>query len=65
MEQDVAIARLEERAGNLERWQKDQNGHLKAIDQKLDRFQVWLIGVMGGVITSLGLLILNLVIARQ
>lgn len=50
---NVAIARLEERVENLEEWQREQNGHLRTIDKKLDGLKTLLIGLLGGVITTL------------
>lgn len=37
---------------------------LKRIEEKLDRLYLWLIGVLGGVVASLVLLVLNLGVRR-
>ena len=53
------IAATEARVENLETWQKSQNGHMQRIEAKVDKIYLWLIGLMGGVITSLLLLIVQ------
>ncbi len=58
------IGRHDARLDNLERWQKDQNGHLKSIDAKLDSFNKWLMGLLGTMIVSLIILIANLLSMR-
>lgn len=57
--EEIAINLTEhaERIRNLEAWQKKQNGSLQRIEGKVDKIYIWLIGLMGGVITSLFLLI--------
>jgi len=68
----IAVAKLEERVANLEDWQNKQNGYLSKLDEKIEKLgeelhkgyysiQSWLIGVLGGIIVSLVVLILNLV----
>lgn len=37
---------------------------LKRIEEKLDRLYLWLIGVLGGVVASLVLLVVNLGVRR-
>lgn len=49
---EVAVARHEERLAQVE-------CRLERIEQKLDRLYLWLIGVLGGVVASLGLLLSN------
>lgn len=58
------LAEHSEKIRNLEMWQEKQNGSLQRvegrvekIEGKVDKIYAWLIGVMGGVITSLFLLI--------
>ena len=58
------VAELSTRVENLERWQKRQNGSLQKIEEKMDKIYMWLIGLMGGVITSLILLLVNMGLGR-
>ena len=65
------VCELSVKVENLEMWQGKQNGSLKSMDgriekmdSKIDAVKTWLIGVMGGVIVSLLLLIVNLFIGR-
>jgi len=60
----VSQARTEERVSALEEWQVKQNGTLQKLDGKMDRHNQWLIGLMGGVIASLILLVVNLTMGR-
>lgn len=57
---EVETARHDERLSDLERWQKRQNGSLQRLEAKLDKFFMWLVAFMGGVIGSLILLFLQL-----
>ena len=57
---EVAQARHEERIGQIEDCMNKQNGRLERIEEKLDRLYLWLIGVLGGVVASLVLLVVNL-----
>lgn len=63
-----AIADLQARVENLEGWQKTQNGHLQRIEEKLDNLKdsssKWLTGLLGGMVTTLIMLIINLVLMR-
>jgi len=54
------VVRAQEAVRNLERWQKDQNGHLCSIDCKLDGMRTWLIGLLGSMVLALVLLVINL-----
>ncbi len=65
-----------ERVRNLEIWQKAQNGSLTSLGEKVDnltkdmnaRFwavQMWLIGLLGGLVVALILLVANLVMMRK
>ncbi len=56
---EVGQARLEERVDKLESWQTKQNGTLQRLEEKIDRFMWWIIGVLGGVIVQLALTILK------
>ncbi len=61
---EVAQARLEERMQDHEDYRKKQNGTLQRLEEKLDRFYWWLVGLMGGVIASLILLLVNMGLGR-
>ena len=61
---EVAQGRLEERVENLEAWQAKQNGSLQRMEAKMDKMQQWLIGLLGGVIASLILLLVNMSLGR-
>lgn len=58
---EVQIAKHSERLNKLEEWQAKQNGSLQRMEQKIDGIYTWLIGLMGGVITSLIILVVSLV----
>jgi len=51
------VAALEADTENFRDWQLKQNGSLQRLEAKIDKIYMWLIGLMGGVITSLLLLI--------
>lgn len=53
----VAQGRLEERMSGLDAWQTAQNGHLKQIDSRLDRFLWFLVCILT---TSVGTLLVAL-----
>ena len=61
---EVAQARIEERMQDHEDYRKKQNGTLQRLEEKLDRFYWWLVGLMGGVIASLILLLVNMGLGR-
>jgi prefoldin subunit 5 len=61
---EVAQGRLEERVESLEAWQAKQNGSLQRLEEKMDKIQQWLIGLLGGVIASLVLLLVNMSLGR-
>jgi len=48
----------------LKDWQQKQNGSLQRLEAKMDGLQKWLIGLLGGVITSLILLLVNMSLGR-
>lgn len=56
---EVLLGKHDERLKNLEEWQLKQNGSLQRLEKKIDGIYTWLIGLMGGVITSLLILILG------
>lgn len=67
MEMDELVERLvgvEGRINNLEDWQGRQNGALGRLETKVDGLYKWLIGLMSGVITSLLLLIVQILAGR-
>lgn len=55
------VSKAEVKIDNLEDWQERQNGSLKAIAKKMDNIHSWLMGIMGGLIISLIMMILNFV----
>lgn len=72
---EVAQGRLEERVSDLEKWQEKQNGSLQELEEKIDRIYnelnekmnkiyYWLIGLLGGVVASLILLLININLGR-
>ncbi|MBT9167928.1 MAG: hypothetical protein DDT20_00880 [Firmicutes bacterium] len=58
---EITVARHEERISTLEEYQIKQNCCLQRVEDKLNALQMWLIGLMGGMIVSLVLLIINLI----
>jgi hypothetical protein len=58
------VAMLEAEAENFKDWQKKQNSSLQRLEAKVDRIYFWLIGLMGGMITSLILLIISIYSGR-
>ena len=60
----VTLAKHEERINKLEEWQSKQNGSLLRLEQKVEGIYSWLIGLMGGMIVSLILLIINMIKGR-
>ena len=56
------MAVIEATQSDYERWNERQNGRLDKVDCKLDKIQMWLIGVLGSMVVSLCLLVLNLCI---
>ncbi len=61
---EIAVALHEERLTQIEEYLDKQNGRLARIEEKLDRLYMWLIGLLGGVVASLILLIVNLGMGR-
>lgn len=53
------IAKAEVRVEHLEGYQKIQNGRLASIEHKMDRIQQQLVGVLGMLVVSLVMLVLN------
>ena len=64
-EMEVLIAKHDERLKKLEEWQAKQNGSLQRLEQKIDGIYTWLIGLMGGVIASLIMLIVDFAVTRK
>jgi len=54
---------VEIRMDACERAMKEQKETLDSLDNSLDKIKSWLMGVMGGIIVSLILLIVNIIIA--
>lgn len=61
---EIQIAKHSERISKLEEWQVKQNGSLQRLESKVDGIYTWLIGLMGGVIASLIMLVVNYVGGR-
>ena len=71
----VACKGGEERLDALEEWRRQQNDKLgklaasidassKAMNTRLDALKTWVIGLLGGVVVSLILLVVNLALQR-
>lgn len=60
----VNQARIEERVSDMEEWRKKQNGSLSRLEAKMDRLNQWLIGLLGSVLVSLVLLVVNMLSGR-
>lgn len=61
MEQIVEmLGRHEERISNLEKWQEKQNDSLQRLEEKVDNINKLLLTLLGGVCTSLILLVLQM-----
>ncbi|MBS3977748.1 MAG: hypothetical protein KGZ75_13690 [Syntrophomonadaceae bacterium] len=61
---EVTAGRHHERLEKLEQYQEKQNSNFQKIEAKLDRFTWWLVLTLGGVLTSLILLLVNLSLGR-
>jgi hypothetical protein len=57
----IAQGRAEERLDNLEVWQKAQNGHLKSIDERLDRFLWFLVSILAASVGTLFVAVFRLI----
>ncbi|MDP3058516.1 MAG: hypothetical protein Q8N36_03565 [bacterium] len=57
---EVTVGRHEERIGALEGYQVKQNGCLLRLEAKMDSLNKWLMMLLGGMVVSLVLLIVNL-----
>lgn len=61
MEQIAAtLARHEERLDALEQYQSKQNGSLQRVEDKVDKLYSQQVALLGGVVTSLIILVFNL-----
>ncbi len=56
----AALQVVIERTEHLERWEQGQNGHLRDINEKIDRLMMWMLAAAGAAVVSLALLIVNL-----
>ena len=61
---EVGMARHEERIGQIEDCMNKQNGRLERIEEKLDQQNQCLMRLMGGIIATLVLLVVNLAVGR-
>lgn len=61
---EIFQARAEERITDLEDYCQKQNGSLQRLEDKVDNINRWLIGLLGGVIASLILLLVNISLGR-
>jgi len=58
------VATLEAETDSLKERQEKQNGNLERLEAKIDRIQQWLVGLLGSVIVSLVLLLVNMSLGR-
>jgi hypothetical protein len=58
------VIELNVRVGKLEEWGEKQNGSLQRINEKLDKSKLWIMSLMGGMIVSLILLLINMGLGR-
>ncbi len=61
---EVGQARLEERVDGLEEYKAKQNGSIQQMQEQLNGMNRLLVGLLGGVITSLILLLVNISLGR-
>lgn len=61
---EITVAKHEERIERIEDYVDKQNGRLERIEGKLDRLYLWLVMLMGGIIASLILLVMNISAGR-
>ena len=54
------LATHAEKISSLEEHRERQNGCIQRVENKLDKIYFWLVGLMGGVVTSLILLLVNI-----
>lgn len=59
------VLRHDEAIKNLVGWQKEQNGAIKRILQKQEQIYFWLIGLMGGMVSTMILLLINISLVRR
>lgn len=62
--QKEVIGTIKTKVENLERWQGVQNGSLQRMDEKIGRIHTGIIGILGGVVVSVVLLLINIIIQR-
>jgi len=58
------VSDLRARVKNLEGWQEKQNGSIQMVEKRVNQIYFWIIGLMGGVVASLILLLVNISIGR-
>lgn len=58
------VTRSEVRIESLEKLQARQDCKLKKIDEKMDSVKNWLVGIMGGLLISLIMLVIDLITKR-
>jgi len=54
------VISLKSRVDHLREWQQRQNGSLLRLERRVEQIYLWLIGLMGGVVSSLVLLVVNI-----
>ncbi len=64
MKLQIEQGRHAERLDNLEEYRARQNGSLLRLENKVDRMYQVVIGLLGGVVTSLVLLAVNLAVMK-
>lgn len=65
VELHVAVARLEERIESLEAWQRDQNGSLQRLADRIDRLNWWIVGIAGGVAVACVMLMIQILLRNK
>lgn len=58
------VVALRADVNNLTGWQRAQNGTIQRVDAKVDKLQMWMLGMLGTSIISLALLVANLLAKR-
>lgn len=56
---EIGHAQLIERVDKLEEWQAKQNGTLQRLENKIDQFMWWAMGILGGVVVQLILTVIK------
>lgn len=58
------VISLKSEVEHLREWQQRQNGSLLRLERRVEQIYFWLIGLMGGVIASLVLLVVNIALNK-